>query len=114
MSYLRNNRILLLIIAALLIVNIGLLYYGFWYKGSRGHKKENRDPRTHVKMKLEKEVGFNKEQLDAYDNLRTKHFDSLKPMFEELRIAKDSFFNLLYRPQVSDTIISRYASTVCG
>lgn len=114
MSYIKNNRFLLLIIAALLIVNIGLLYYGFRDKRSQGHKKESRDPRAYVKMKLEKEVGFSTEQLAAYDDLRTKHFDSLKPMFDELRIAKDNFFNLLYQPQVSDSVISASAAVICG
>lgn len=112
MSYLRNNKVLLLIIAALLIVNFGLLYYGVRKKGHAGPRKG--DPKEWAKKKLEKEVGFNQEQLASYEELRTKHFDSLKPMFDELHIVKDSFFNLIYQPQVSDSAIAIYAARVCG
>lgn len=113
MSYLRNNKVLLLIIAALLIVNFGLLFYGVRKKDHGGGPRKG-DPKTWAIDKLKKEVGFNQEQIASYEDLRTKHFDSLKTMFDQLRMAKDSFFNLLYKPQVSDSDISIYAARVCG
>ena len=113
MSYLRNNKVLLVIIAALLIVNFGLLFYGVRKKG-HGSSPRKGDPKAWAIEKLKKDVGFNQEQIASYEDLRTKHFDSLKTMFDELRIAKDSFFNLLYQPQVSDSAISIYAARVCG
>lgn len=113
MSYLRNNKVLLLIIAALLIVNFGLLYYGV-RKKDRGHGPRKGDPKEWVIDRLKNDVGFNQEQIATYEDLRTKHFDSLKQMFDELRIAKDSFFKLLYQPQVSDSAINIHAAKVCG
>ena len=113
MSYLRNNKVLLLIIAALLIVNFGLLYYGV-RKKDRGHGPRKGDPKEWVIDRLKNDVGFNQEQIATYEDLRTKHFDSLKQMFDELRIAKDSFFKLLYQPQVSDSAINIHAAKVRG
>ena len=113
MSYLRNNKVLLLIIAALLIVNFGLLFYGVRKKG-HGDRPRKGDPKEWAIEKLKKEIGFNQEQIASYEDLRTKHFDSLKTMFDELRMAKDSFFNLLYQPQISDSVINLYAAKVCN
>jgi len=113
MRYLKNNKILLLIIGALLIVNLGLLYYGVWdhRPGSRGKAINMRE---RMKMKLEKEVGFSKDQLAKYDEMRTQNRDSLEILFEELHLAKDSFFSLMYSSQVPDSVISLYSARVCG
>lgn len=108
MSYFKNYKLLLLIILALFITNIGLLYFYVW--------KKNYAPRKSMKeqvlSRLEREVGFSKEQLAAYDSMRTKHFESIGPMFEELRIAKDSFFRLIHQPEMSDSAIDQMSMKI--
>lgn len=108
MSYLKNYKVLLLIIVALILTNIGLLYFYKWKKHSRPHQSM----KEQVMTKLEKEVGFSKEQLAAYDSIRTKHFDSMGPMFEELKAAKDSFFTLIQQPHQSDSVIGIYTARI--
>jgi periplasmic protein CpxP/Spy len=103
MSYIRNNKVLLLIIAVLILTNIGLLYFYVWKK----HNAPRKSMKEMVMMRLEKEVGFNKQQLATYDSMRTKHFESMKPMFEELGAAKENFFKLVYQPDVSDSLINQ-------
>ncbi len=108
MSYLKNYKLLVLIIAALFITNIGLLYFYVWKK----HNTPHRSMKEQVLSRLEKEVGFSKEQLAAYDSMRTKHFESIGPMFEELRLAKDSFFRLINQPVINDSIIDQYSMQI--
>lgn len=111
MNYLRNNAVLITIIAALLIVNLGLLYYGFW-RDEKHERRENPERVDRGRMKLEKEVGFNEQQLNQFEELRQKNRQDLKPMFEELRIAKDSFYSLLYLPDIPDSLITQRANAV--
>ena len=110
MSYLRNNKALLLIIAVLLLTNIGVLYFNVWNKRPAMHRPSEKEMRERIKMQLKSEVGFSNEQLATYDSLRTKHFDSMKPLFEELKSAKDSFFNLVHQSNVSDSLITIYSA----
>lgn len=109
MSYIRNNKILLLIIGVLLVTNIAVLYLHTW---KRHYPAYGKSMREEVMRKLEKEVGFNIEQLARYDSLRTKHFDSMKPLFEDLRTAKENFFNLLTRSDVTDSVINIYSAVM--
>ena len=68
--------------------------------------------RERVKMKLKNEVGFTPEQLSLYDTLRTKHFEAINPMFDELKMAKDSFFSLVYQQNVPDSVVKAYANRI--
>lgn len=101
-----------MIIGTLLIVNIGLLYYGVWghRRGSHGKSINMRD---RMKMKLENEVGFSREQLAKYDEMRTKNRESLEPLFDELHVAKENFFKLMHSPEVPDSVINLYSSQIC-
>lgn len=115
MSYLKNNKVLLIIIGALLVVNVGLLYYG---AKDRDHRKtmqpgmSDKERMEMTKNKLKESVGFTEAQLNQYMDLRTKHFESLRPKFDDLRTAKDSFFSLVYRTDISDSTISDYANNI--
>ena len=61
---------------------------------------------------LQKEVGFTKEQLDAYQALRKNQFDKVHRLFDELRKSKTDFYNLIYTPQVSDSSVNRAADLI--
>ena len=108
MSYLKNNKVLLLIIAILIVTNIGLLYFNAWKKPRLQHKSM----KEVVMEKLEKEVGFTKQQLAIYDSIRTNHFKSMEPMFKELSMAKEDFFKLVNHPAVPDSVVYSYSSAI--
>jgi periplasmic protein CpxP/Spy len=110
MSYLRNNKILLFIIAVLLLTNVALLYFKVWNRDERGKGQGgNKGMLTGV---LEKEVGFSKEQLAQYEDIRTKHFESMKPYFDAVRNAKDSLYSLMKLEYVTDSLADAYAERV--
>ena len=107
MSYLRNQKLLLLIIGVLLVANIGLLYFFVVNK-----KTPQRPPQVSAKEKVMTEVGFNAEQADIYDSLRTKQFKTMKPLFKEITKSKEEFFSLIYREGVSDSMLNSYAAKI--
>ena len=111
MSYLKNHKLLLLIIGVLLVANIVLLYPLAFNKHSQPRFSE-KEMREKAKERVQKEVGLNAEQVALYDSLRTKQFESMRPLFEDLSKSKESFFNLIYQNGVSDSVINRYASAI--
>src|SRR4030095_1599540 len=114
MSYLRNNKVLLLITSVLLVANIGLLYFFVFNKPSRQDKMDP-DPKVMHDKAIEKvkdEVGLNDEQAVAYDSLRSQQFRNMKPLFKELTKSKEDFFSLIYQQGVSDSVMNSYASKI--
>jgi hypothetical protein len=114
MSYIRNNKVLLLITSVLLVANIGLLYF-FVFNRPTGHDKRDMDPKMMRQKAIEKvktDVGLNDEQAVLYDTLRSQQFRNMKPLFQELTRSKEDFFSLIYQQGVSDSVLNSYASKI--
>jgi len=108
MSYLRNNKVLLLITSVLLVANIGLLYFFVFNKP----QKSSKQPPVNQVEKVKIQVGLNDEQAVLYDSLRTKQFRNMKPLFKEITKSKEDFFSLIYQQGVSDSVLNSYASKI--
>lgn len=114
MSYLRNHKLLLVVIGVLLVANIALLYFSFLKKTDTGHKPPPtpEEMRARAIEKVKEEVGFNDEQAKIYDSLRTNQFKNMKPLFEDVTKAKEDFFALIYKEDVSDSLVKSYSSNI--
>ena len=112
MSYLKNHKLLLVIISVLLIANIGLLYFFVYNKPQNQHRLTEEEMHKRAIEKVKNEVGLNNEQAVQYDSLRTKQFRSMKPLFEDLTKSKEDFFNLISQSGVSDSVIQNYAAAI--
>jgi protein CpxP len=112
MSYIRNNRILLFITSVLLIANIGLLYYFVFNKPAHPPRPSDKEMRDMAIQKVKDEVGLNNEQAVAYDSLRSQQFRTMRPLFKQVTRSKEDFFALIYQPDVSDSVLSSYASRI--
>ena len=113
MSYLRNHKLLLLIIGVLLVANIGLLYFFVFNKPGHEQREIGPDERRKMAMeKVKKEVGLNDEQAVAYDSLRSQQFRNMKPLFQDLTKTKEDFFSLIYQQSVSDSVLNSSASRI--
>ena len=103
----KNTRSLIAIIIFLLFSNIAILVFFLFLGGndkpSRGHDHNG------MQDQLKKEVGFDQKQLDSYQQLRENHMKKIKPLFDDIRSAKDSFYALLYLDQPSDSVINSAA-----
>src|ERR1700712_1813266 len=97
-----NNKVLLFIVAILLLANIAMLFYFLWMRDPKrnpnAHGDRQKSPMTEF---LQTNIGFNAEQLAAFEKTRQKHRQLLKPLFEDIKTAKVQFYSFLTNPQIS-------------
>jgi len=107
-----RNRNLLIIIAVLLLTNVAVLVYFL-----SQHKKDKAAPpadagRTPVVEMLQKEVGFDDEQTARYKEMKEKQREKIRPMYDDMRKAKDSLFRLLSFPETSDSVLNQITDAI--
>jgi len=107
-----RNRNLLIIIGVLLLTNVAVLVYFLGQK-----KKENTPPpadagRNAVAEMLQKEVGFDDDQTTRYKEMKEKQREKIRPMYDDMRKAKDSLFRLLSFPETSDSVLNEITDAI--
>ena len=68
-------------------------------------------PQTVTEM-LQHEVGFDEEQTAKYKELKDKQREKIKPMYGNMRKAKDSLFRLLSYPDTPDSLLNKAADVI--
>lgn len=113
MTYIKNNKVLVFIIGVLLLSNIAMLYFYLTKKNCEENKPKDK-PRTEFMVeKLKNDVGFTDSQIAQYREIRTKHKENMRPMFENIFYAKDSLYKLLVLPQApSDSVVNHYLEEI--
>jgi periplasmic protein CpxP/Spy len=109
MTYIKNNKILVFIIAVLLLSNIAMLV--FFLRKEKREDKPRQSPREFMISKLKEEVGFNDDQIAKYVELSDKHKQKMKPMFNDIHMAKENFYKLLLE-EPSDSSINQYLLSI--
>ncbi len=105
-----RNKTLLFIVAISLLANIIMLVYFVWIHGHRRpHEETFSSPIT---VFLQNNVGFSKQQMDQYNQLRTENRKKMKPMFEDIRVTKVKFYEHLNDEQVDDSTLSGEATLI--
>lgn len=103
----RSNRskTLLVIIAILMLANIGALAYFLASKPT--HKKGNPSPqwKNAIANYLKSDLGYDTVQLEKYENLKIAHRKSLDTIFEQLKAEKDNRLRFLADNDYSDSAI---------
>ena len=110
-----SNRPLIFIVAVLLLTNIAVLGYFLWYKKPAKPPIENPGKRNGgkgIEGPLTTEVGFTEDQLVQYRQMRDEQMKAVRPMMEEIRKAKDSFFSLIGNSNISDSRIDSVAEDI--
>jgi len=102
MKQFTQNRFLVLLVAILLLANLVLLIYFFALRKEHGHGDVRRPVSDFVKEKL----GFSDQQAAKFQQLRDQHKETVKPLIEEMQKLKDSLYNQLQKPEVSDSTIT--------
>lgn len=105
-----RNKNLIFIIAVLLLTNIAVLVYFLW--PTKSHSKLSHGKGNGMTEMLQNEVGFNDQQVAQYLQLRDRQRQTIRPMFDEMRKAKDSLFRLMGNTTVSDSTINRAADAI--
>ncbi|MBN8673783.1 MAG: hypothetical protein J0L56_06590 [Chitinophagales bacterium] len=113
MSTTSRNKNLLFIIAVLLLTNIAVLAYFLWFKKPVERNRFTQEKRAGMMIEmLQKEAGFTDEQITQYKQLKDLQEKTVKPMFDEMRKAKDSLFRLIRNPEISDSVVNRVAEII--
>lgn len=108
-----RNRNLLIIIGVLLLTNIAVLIYFLGQKGENKSVHDNaKNNKGFVAEMLQKEVGFTEEQTAEYKKLKEKQREIIRPMYDDMRNAKDSLFRLLSYPATSDSVLKAMAEAI--
>ena len=104
-----RNRNLLIIIGVLLLTNIAVLVY---FLGQKKPATSHDEGRSSVSEMLQKEVGFNDEQTAKYKQLKEKQRETIRPMYDDMRKAKDNLFRLLRYPGTSDSLLNKVSDAI--
>ena len=111
MDTITKNKSLVTIIIFLLITNIAMLVFFLMLDKAPQRNSRGRDQNGMSTM-LQKEVGFNNNQLDVYQLLRKGQSDSVHTLFDDLRKSKMDFYSLIYSNQVPDSMVNAAADMI--
>jgi hypothetical protein len=100
MKQFTQNKLLVLLVAVLLIANLGLM---LWFFVFRNNHDKHQPPRP-VADFIQKQLGFNSDQAAKFQQLRDQHKEAVKPVMEDMKKLKDSLYSLLQKPQLDDTM----------
>ena len=106
----RNNKTMLVLIAILLLANIGGLAY--FFINEQGHKKTDMAMQRKNAMAayLKNDLGFNTAQLMQYDSMSSKHNRLIEPLIEQLKAEKEKRLRFLAENQYADSSIYQAVS----
>jgi len=88
------------------------MLFFFLVLNNQGPRDMHQRDQNGISGLLQKEVGFTKEQLDRYQELRKNRSDKVHLLFEDLRKAKTDFYNLMSTAKVSDSSVVKAAELI--
>jgi protein CpxP len=104
MSTKPGNKILVIIIITLLIINIGTMLF-FILKGH-----EQRGLHSNIKAAipefLQNDIGFNSQQMAQFDSLKKVQNEKFKVTMEDMRTSKQGEFKQLGDAAFSDSVMN--------
>lgn len=107
-------RTLIAIIVLLLITNIAVLAYFMLNKKPQERGGRNDKTRPGFEAVLQKEVGFNEQQIAQFKTLKSQHWATAKRKMEELKKVKLNLFNLTKEESPSDSVINNLADSIAS
>lgn len=106
-----KNRMWSFIVGLLVVANIATLA-GFWYLKLRNDKIAEPPGQSNTKNFIITQLGLNGAQQQAYGKLVQQHRQNVQILQEELRNAKDEFFNSIAHPETPQAKLDTLASTI--
>lgn len=106
----KNSKALLIIIAVLLVANIG--GWVFFFKNTPSGKKPSYSAQRKNLMQayLKNEIAFSEAQLVQYDSLSERHQREMQPMFDLLKKEKEERVKYISQNAFADTAIAEAVS----
>lgn len=98
-----KNKILLITVIILLLTNIAMLL--FFLNKDSGKKGPRNGREAAMTEFLKKDIGFNDQQMQAYDTLSKRHRERVKALFDDMRNRKEQHLKELGTTGFSDSAI---------
>ncbi|HEY9364335.1 MAG TPA: hypothetical protein VIQ00_13800 [Chitinophagaceae bacterium] len=103
-------KFLIFLISILLITNIAMLVFFVWKKPI--DQRDRGERRVSTSELLKTKIGFSETQMKEYDQLKQEHRESMRPLFDSIRIAKEDFYKQLNQPSVNDSVLNITAANI--
>ena len=100
----KSVKILIAIVVLLVLVNCALLAF-FWMQRGKGPGADGPPERAHEF--LTKELKLTKKQEEAYEKMRTKHFEFTRALNKANHGFRDSLFNYIQTPALDTPTVTR-------
>lgn len=100
----KSVKILIAIVLLLVLVNCALLAV-FWLQRGKGPGQDGPPQRAHEF--LTKELGLTKAQEQAYEKMRTSHFETTRSLNDANRKLHDSLFSYINTPALDTPTVAR-------
>lgn len=104
-----KNKVLVFIILLLLITNFAVLGYFLFFRTGKAPEKNKFRDFTAV---LQKEVGFNDQQVAQFNELKKGHWQQALDKMQEIIQIKNTIFELSKQDNTPDSIIERLADSI--
>lgn len=102
-----KNKILVFIILLLLVTNLAVLGY-FLFLCKKPEKNKSRDFIT----VLQKEIGFDNQQITQFNELKKSHWQQAKAKMDKIINIKNTIFDLSKQADTPDSIIEKLADSI--
>lgn len=106
-----KSKVLIIIIGILLLANIVLLSF-FLINGKQEQKRDSHAHRGFINDYLQKEVGFDKAQMEQYDSLAKRHHEQRSARYNSTAAQKKVLFTSLADANFSDSAIRILATSL--
>ena len=106
----RNKTLFFILVISLLANVIMLIYFG-WMREPDHHNGRNwqGSPMTEF---LRKDLHFTDQQMEAHNKLRMQNRQKMKPLFEDVRLAKVDFYKHVNDQQANDSLLNAAAGQI--
>jgi hypothetical protein len=102
-----TNKILVVALVLLLLVNIAMLV--FIIKGKeRPARRQGKAPFE----RMVKELNMSDQQRKQYDSLREVHFSAIRPLFDSMRTLRQALFNQMKADTLNEQIIRGFSAQI--
>jgi protein CpxP len=111
MDYLKKNRVLILVIAVLLLVNVGTISFMFFFRGN-GDESRGQRGRFAVDPYIENELHLSNIQQQQFADLRKEHFSKAEALIRGKHELRKAMLGLLKDSTVNEDRVQRTAAAI--
>lgn len=104
-----TNKFLTIAVVILLIANIALVAFMVMGKNKKPHSGSGgKSPID----KMVNELGMDDTQKKEFESLRKAHFATIRPLFDSIRLTRQSLFNLIKEETINDSLVTVYTNKI--